>query len=159
MDLDTTSDIVAITVGAITIVGAVFGAWWKWERPRRRRAEQRGETLNAIATVILGRAEVLDQSGEVALPAQPGVPARIDRLDTRLDRVDTRLDEVGAEVRSMKDDVHDRISHVERGLIAFGQRLNGVEDLVRGCPAHAPTSPAVSASLSVTTNPATEEPS
>lgn len=157
MDLDTAGDVVAIAVGITTLVGVVVGAWWKWERPRRRRAEQRGETLNAIATVILGRAEVLDQSGEVALPAQPGVPASIDRLDTRLDRVDTRLDEVGAEVRSMKDDVHDRIGHVERGLIAFGQRLNGVEDIVRGCPAHTPTTPSVSASLSVTTNPEGQE--
>lgn len=154
--LNVAAVIVGILLSTLTIIGILAGWWWRWQRPRHEQAERRGETLEAIATVILGRPEVLDQSGEVALPAQPGVPARIDKLDSRLDGVESRLDDLGGKFESMKDDIHDRINHVERGLIAFGQRLNGLEDLVRGCPAHAAT-PAASASVSIHT-PQPEEP-
>lgn len=160
MDLDTTGDIVAIAVGITTLVGLVVGAWWKWERPRRLRTEarwtnleerdkDRGRKLDAVHDVMLGRPAVLDNSGAIAQEGIPGMPAQVKQ-------VDERLTDLKSEVVSLRTDLHGRVTHLETVTVALVQRVTGVEETVKGCPAHAPTTPSVSASLSVTTNP--EEP-
>lgn len=142
MDLDTTDRLLGIALTVLTISGIVGGAWWKWERPRRQRAEARGLVIDEMADVILGRAERLDRSGEVAQEAQPGVPARLDKVGTRLDSLDGR-------VAALTDDQEKRLTKLEH-------RMGAVEEAVRGCPAHTGPTPTVSASLSVTSAP--EEP-
>lgn len=142
---ETTDHLLGIVLGVLGVVSIVGGAWWKWERPRWQRQEARGQTIDAMAEVILGSPEVLDRSGSVAQKAQPGVPARIDKLDVR-------LDELQGEVRGMKADLHGRVTHLETVTVSLIQRVQGVEVAIEGCPAHQSAG-----HQSVSASPTTEE--
>lgn len=95
MDPQTIGTYTAIGALAIAIIGQLRG-WWESPRRKEERAkvEQDRKLNQAIATALLGRAEVTDNAGGILVPKELGLVAKVDMLDrtvtTLVDR-DSRI--------------------------------------------------------------------
>lgn len=104
-------DLIAVLVGIAVGLSALLGGWWRWVRPRYRKAKR---TVAAVTETLVGRDAITDPStGRELVPAQPGLGVRmatmeeaivrLSHMDGRVTAVETTVGEHTRQIAELRD--------------------------------------------------------
>lgn len=109
----------AATAG-VAVLGLI-GGWWKWGRPRIKRARR---TVTAVIETLVGRDAITDAStGRELVPAQAGLGVRMAQVEDGQRTQAETLAKLTETVASLND-AHRRLDAVEHDVAELKQARN-----------------------------------